>query len=115
MAFQRLSRIKHEKQTRRPFVEGSAAESFCSTNEPKANTHADHVVLSDLSGGAAQRLDHRDAEALARHSRNQIGKQGLTTENAEFAEIFYFKVSFSESSPSQPYKLWLIRPLADPR
>jgi hypothetical protein len=33
-----------------------------------------------------------------RHSRNQIGKPGLTTENAEFAEIFYFKVSFSESS-----------------
>jgi hypothetical protein len=41
---------------------------------------------------------HRDAKFLARHSRNQIEKQGFTTENAEFAEIFYFKVCFSESS-----------------
>jgi hypothetical protein len=40
----------------------------------------------------------KDTKSLARHGRNQIGKQGLTTEKAEFAEIFYFKVSFSESS-----------------
>jgi hypothetical protein len=36
--------------------------------------------------------------SLARHSRNQMGKHGLTTENAKFAEIFYFKISFSEFS-----------------
>jgi hypothetical protein len=45
-------------------------------------------------------FNHRDAENIARHSRNQIGKRGFTTENAEFAEIFYFKVSFSEFSAS---------------
>ncbi len=43
-------------------------------------------------------LHRRDTKFPARRSRNQIGKQGFTTENAEFAEIFYFKVSFSESS-----------------
>ena len=37
---------------------------------------------------------------LVRHSRNQIGKQEFTTEDAEFAEIFYFKLSFSESAAS---------------
>jgi hypothetical protein len=37
----------------------------------------------------------KNAKIIGRHSRNQIGKQGLTTENAEFAEIFDFKVSFS--------------------
>jgi hypothetical protein len=42
-------------------------------------------------------LYRTDAEFTARHSRNEIGKQGFTTENAEFAEIFYFKVPLSLS------------------
>jgi hypothetical protein len=47
-----------------------------------------------------KRIHHRrGAEDAAQHSRNQIGKQGFTTENAKSAEI-YFKVSFSESSAS---------------
>ena len=51
------------------------------------------------------RISHRrGAEGLARQSRNQIGKQEFTTENAEFAEVFLFQSLFSLS----PLALWNI-------
>jgi hypothetical protein len=51
-----------------------------------------------ISAAAPQLKKHLTAKNTARLRRNQIEKQGFTTENAEFAEIFVSK-SLSLSPP----------------